>query len=397
MELSRRISGISPSLTLAIDAKAKSMAQQGIDVIGFGAGEPDFGAPRHVIEASIEALEKGMTRYTAAEGSLELRKAIAEKFLRDNALSYTPAQILVSNGAKHSLYNAFQALLDPGDEALMPAPYWLSYPEMIRMADGVPVFVEAAADNAFKVTAQQVEEAVTPKTKLLVLNSPCNPTGAVYTQEEMRAIADVAIRRNLFVVSDEIYEDYLYDGAACVSIASLGDDIFARTLVVNGVSKAYAMTGLRIGYAAGPEKLIKAMGAMQSHATSNPNSVAQHATIAALAGGKEELVRHITAFDARRRYIINCIQAIPGLSCIVPKGAFYIMMDVRGVLGKTWQGKVIDGCVAFAACLLEAEKVAVVPGAAFGVDGYERLSFATSMEKIEKGMARIASFVAALQ
>ena len=395
LSLSRRCLGITPSATLSIDARAKALRAAGQRVIGFAAGEPDFPTPAYICDAAREALAQGMTRYTPAAGMLSLREAICAKLLRDNGLTYTPEEIIVSNGAKQALFHAFSALLDPGDEVLLPTPCWVSYPEMIRMAGGVPVFVPARPEHAFVFTAEDIAPYVTERTKALVLNSPGNPSGAVLDEETLRGIARLAVERQFYVISDEIYEKLIYDGQRHVSIASLGEDIFAQTIVINGMSKAYAMTGWRIGYAAGPAEVIRAMANYQSHATSNPNAVAQFASIAALEGGEDgqELMdAMVREFDARRKFIVHAIRSVDGLDCPTPQGAFYVMMDVRALLGRRYRGQRIEGSMDFAEMLLDAQKVAVVPGAPFGAEGYCRLSYATSLSNIERGISRIAAF-----
>jgi len=396
MELSQKNLAISESLTLAIDAKAKKMKADGLDVVGFGAGEPDFETPKHIIEAAKQALDKGLTRYTPSSGCLELKKAICEKLKRDNHLDYSPNQIVVSNGAKHSLYNVFQAILNPGDEVIIPSPFWLSYPEMVKMAEGVPVYINTNEDNEFKITAEDLKSAITNKTKAIIINSPSNPTGCVYTEEELSEIASLAVEHQFFVVSDEIYEEFIYDGMKHISIASLGDEIKKLTILINGMSKAYAMTGMRIGYTAADIDVIKVMSNIQSHSTSNANSVAQYASIAALNGPKEPIRKMVEEFSRRRDYIVNRINAIPSLSCKLPKGAFYVMMNIGNIIGKEYRGNKIEGSLSFAELLLEAQKVAVVPGIAFGADHYVRLSYATSMDAIVKGLDRIEKFVTQL-
>lgn len=396
MHISRLCSGITASVTLKIDATAKALQAQGKDVVGFGAGEPDCDTPEPIRQAAKDALDAGKTRYTPANGTPQLRSAICDKLLRDNGLPYTPEQIVVSNGAKHSLYNTFFSILDPGDEVLIPAPCWVSYPEQVRMCGGVPAFVMGTAENSFKPTLAQWEAAVTPKTRAMILNSPNNPNGCVWTRGELSELAEFAVRHDLIVVSDEIYEYLLYDGAEHISIASFGEEIYKRTVVINGVSKAYAMTGWRIGYTACAPELAKAMANFQSHATSNPNSIAQAASVAALQGPMETIWAMRESFDARRRRLAELICAIPGLSCRLPQGAFYIMMDISGILGRSHRGEKINSPMDFARILLEDSLVAVVPGEAFMADTYCRLSYATSMEQIEKGMERIAAFVAKL-
>lgn len=396
MRISQRCQRVTGSLTLAIDAKAKEMKQKGIDVVGFGAGEPDFDTPEHIRKAAKDALDLGKTRYTPAAGMPELRQAICDKLKRDNGLDYVPQQIVVSNGAKHSLFNSFQALLEEGDEVIVPGPYWVSYPEIVRMAGGVPVIVEGREENDFKPTIDDFRAAVTDKTRAVVINSPNNPNGFVFTREELQAIGDLAIEKDLSIVSDEIYEFLVYDGAEHISIASLSPEIKERTIVINGMSKAYAMTGWRIGYTASPLNAAKAMTNFQSHSTSCPNSIAQYAAQTALSGPDDQLKSMVAEFDRRRRRIVELINEIPGLSCKPPKGAFYVMMNISGVFGKRYNGAPIVDSMSFTQLLLDNSHVAVVPGAGFGADAYVRLSYATSMENIEKGLARIKEFVGKL-
>ncbi len=396
MRISQRCQRVTGSLTLAIDAKAKEMKQKGIDVVGFGAGEPDFDTPEHIRKAAKDALDLGKTRYTPAAGMPELRQAICDKLKRDNGLDYVPQQIVVSNGAKHSLFNSFQALLEEGDEVIVPGPYWVSYPEIVRMAGGVPVIVEGREENNFKPTIDDFRAAVTDKTRAVVINSPNNPNGFVFTREELQAIGDLAIEKDLSIVSDEIYEFLVYDGAEHISIASLSPEIKERTIVINGMSKAYAMTGWRIGYTASPLNAAKAMTNFQSHSTSCPNSIAQYAALTALSGPDDQLKSMVAEFDRRRRRIVELINEIPGLSCKPPKGAFYVMMNIGGVFGKRYNGAPIVDSMSFTQLLLDNSHVAVVPGAGFGADAYVRLSYATSMENIEKGLARIKEFVGKL-
>lgn len=397
MKLSQKSISISGSLTLAIDAKAKKMKAEGMDVIGFGAGEPDFETPQFIIEAAKEALDKGYTRYTPASGMMELKEAICEKLQNDNNLKYTPSEIIVSNGAKHSLYNIFQAILNPGDEVIIPTPYWVTYPELVKMGGGTPIFLDTKEENGFKIDITELEQAVTEKTKALIINSPGNPSGCVYSRKELEAIADLAVKKEFFVISDEIYEKLVYDGNEHISIASLNSEIKNITLVVNGMSKAYAMTGWRIGYTAGNEEVIKVMSNIQSHATSNPNSIAQYASIAALRGPQDIIYQMVSEFEKRRKYMIDRIRQIEGLSCNEPKGAFYLMLNIGNALGRKYRNHTITGSMDFAEQLLDAYKVAVVPGLAFGADKYVRLSYATSIENIEKGLDRIESFMNELE
>ena len=386
--LSNKARGISPSPTLAIDAKFKEMKANGEDVVGFGCGEPDFDTPQHIKDAAIAAINSGFTKYTPAAGTLDLRKAVAKKFKEENGLEYAPTDIVVSNGAKRSLVNAFMAILNPGDEVIVPAPFWVSYPEMIKIADGVPVLLNTSEENDFKASVEDFEKALSQKTKAIVLNSPSNPTGMVYTEDELRAIADFAVKHNIYVISDEIYEHLIYEGKH-VSIASFNDKIKALTIVINGVSKTYAMTGWRIGYAAASPEIVKIMANVQSHASSNPNSIAQAATVAALEGGMKEVEMMKKHFVERRDYMVDVINSIDGVSCKKPQGAFYIMMSIKGLIGKELYGKVINNSDDFANIFLDKAKVAVVPGSGFGADEYVRWSYATSMDNIKEGLLRL--------
>lgn len=397
LQISNRCRSISPSPTLVIDSKAKAMKKKGIDVVGFGAGEPDFDTPEYIRNAAKAALDEGMTRYTPSSGTLELRTAICEKLKRDNGLEYEPDQIVVSNGAKHSLFNICQTILDPGDEVIIPEPFWVSYPELVQIAGGVPVMVHGHEENDFLVSADDMKPYITPRTKAIILNSPNNPNGCVWPREMLEGIARLAVENQLFVISDEIYEKLVYDGEKHVSIASLGEEIKAQTFVVNGFSKAYAMTGWRLGYCAGPTNVMKAVGALQSHATSNPNSIAQYAGYVALSGGDDIIAAMVAEFDRRRKHIVSRINAIPGLSCRMPKGAFYVMMNISELIGAAQGDKVIRSSTDFAELLLENAKVAVVPGLGFGSDMHVRLSYATSMENIDRGLDRIAQFVGSLR
>lgn len=392
MNLSSKNMSISPSPTLSIDAKFKEMKANGIDVVGFGAGEPDFDTPQHIKDAAIAAIQNGFTKYTPAAGTLELRKAIADKFQRDNGLCYEPKQIVVSNGAKHSLVNAFDAILNPGEEVIIPAPYWVSYPEMVKIADGVPKFIETKEENNFKFTPKQLLDAITPKTKALVLNSPSNPTGMIYTRDELKEIAKIAVEHNVYVVADEIYEKLVYEGEH-VSIASFGEEIKDLTITINGVSKSYAMTGWRIGYAAANPQIASIMANIQSHAASNPNSIAQKAAYAALTGPQDEVEKMRKVFKERRDYMVSRISKMEGVSCINPHGAFYLMMNIKKLIGKTLHGTVIDGSDTFAQLCLEHAKLALVPGSGFGAEGYLRWSYATSMENIKEGLDRLEQFL----
>ena len=393
MQISKKLQTISPSPTLTIDAKMKSMKAQGVDVVGFGAGEPDFDTPQYIKDAAIRALENGFTKYTPASGMLTLKEAICRKFARDNSLEYEPANIVVSNGAKQSLVNTFMAICNPGDEVIIPAPFWVSYPEMVKLADGVPVILPATEENDFKFTVDELRQAVTPKTRAVIINSPSNPTGMIYTEEELRQIADLAVEKNIYIVADEIYEKLTYDGVKHVSIASFNDKIKDLTIVINGVSKSYSMTGWRIGYTASNAEIAKAMGNMQSHATSNPNSIAQAAALAAIDGSDDFINMMRDEFHKRRNFMVERINSIPGLSCLMPHGAFYVMMNIKPLLGKNFYGVKIDNADQFCELLLEKAKVALVPGGGFAADGYVRLSYATSIENIKEGLDRIETFI----
>jgi aspartate aminotransferase len=384
MELARRISKIEPSVTLAISALAKAMQQDGKDVCSFSTGEPDFDTPAHIKDAAKQALDRGITKYGAAAGEPLLRQAIATKLRRDNRLNYDPANILVTNGGKHSLYNLMVALINPGDEVIIPAPYWLSYPEMVRLADGTPVIVPTDSSTDYKITPAALDAAITPKTKLFVLNSPSNPSGVVYTPSELQALAKVIVDRDILVVSDEIYEKIIYDGVEQVSIGSFGDEIFERTIISNGFAKAYAMTGWRIGYLAAPVALIKAASALQGHSTSNVCTFAQYGAIAALEGSQDCVEEMRQAFAMRRQAILARLQAIPGLSCAKPEGAFYVFVNIA-----TTNLNSLEFCQQ----LLEQHQVATIPGLPFGADDHIRISYATNMATIDKGMDRLDKFI----
>lgn len=395
--IASRTSSISPSLTLAITAKAKAMKAAGESVVSFGVGEPDFNTPQHIIDAAKAALDKGYTKYTPSSGLLPLRKAICEKFKRDNGLDYEPSQIIVSDGAKHSIFNACFALVEEGDEVIVPAPYWLTYPEVIKVCGGVPVYIECKKENGFKFTPAELEAAITPKTKMLIFNSPSNPTGAVYTEEEVRAIAEVCEKKEIFVLSDEIYEKLCYDGVKPFSIAACSEKMKDLTITVNGVSKTYAMTGWRVGYLAAPSDVAKAIDSFQSHATSNACSVSQYAAIEALASPDSEVQKMADVFAGRRKKLLALIEKIDGVSAVVPYGAFYVMLVIDGLYGKSYKGKKLEGSIAFSEALLDAEKVATVPGISFGADDCLRLSYSLSSEDLEEGMKRIGRFVSSLE
>lgn len=393
MQLSKKAENISPSITLEITAKANELKSKGIDVVSFGAGEPDFNTPDNIIEAAIKAMNNGKTKYTPAGGILELKETICKKFREDNNLEYKPSQIIVSTGAKQSLANTFMAVLNPGDEVLIPVPYWVSYPELVKLADGVPVFVNTGEADNYKYTIETLKLSLTNKTKAILLNSPNNPTGTIYSKEELIEIANFAKEHDLIIISDEIYEKLIYDGNEHISIASLSKDAYERTIVINGVSKTYAMTGWRLGYAAASERIVKHMTSIQSHMTSNVNTIAQYAAIEALNGPVEDLKNMINEFESRRNFMIEKLDEIDGISIIKPSGAFYIMVNISEYLNTSLNNIEIKNSLDFAKVLLDEEKVAVIPGAGFGLDNYVRLSYATSKEIIEKGIDRISNFL----
>ncbi len=397
LSLSERTLAISPSITLAIDTQAKRLRAEGLDVIPFGAGEPDFCTPEYINDAGKFAIDAGITRYTAVAGTMDLRMKICDKFFRDNGIEYNPSEIIVSNGAKQVIFTALSAIINPGDEVILPAPCWLSYPEMVRMAGGTPIMVPGCEENDFIVTADMMRPYITEKTKALIINSPSNPNGCVWSCNDLQDIADMAVERGFYVICDEIYEKLIYDGEKHYSIAALGEAIKAQTIVVNGVSKTYAMTGWRIGYAAGPKNVIKAMTSFQSHASSNANSIAQYAAATALSCGDTYIKSMITEYDVRRRLMHRMLNEIDGLSCRLPKGAFYMMLNLGRIIGRKYKGQVIDGSTKFAELLLNEKRVAVVPALAFGDDNFVRLSYATSRSNIVEGCKRIAAFVADLE
>lgn len=396
LTLSKKAQAVKPSSTLAITAKAKELRAKGIDVVGFGAGEPDFNTPENVCDAAIEAIKDGFTKYTPASGTNELKEAICKKFKEFNGLDYKPDQIVISNGGKHSLSNVFNAILNPGDEVIIPAPYWLSYPEMVKLSDGVPVFVTGEKENGYKVTASQIEEAITDKTKALVINTPSNPTGMVYSEDELRAIADVAVKHDIYVVADEMYEYLIYGEEKHISIASFSEEIYRRTITCSGLSKSYAMTGWRVGYTGSSPEIAKLMGSIQSHATSNPNSIAQKAAVEALDGPQETVEAMKEEFDKRRRYMYEHISGMPYVSTLEPKGAFYIFVDTGEALKKEYRGEKIGTTARLAEILLEDYSVAVVPCNDFGFPNHIRLSYAISMEQIKKGLERMENFLKSL-
>lgn len=393
LTLSKKAQAVKPSSTLAITAKAKELKAQGIDVVGFGAGEPDFNTPENVCDVAIDAIKDGFTKYTPASGTNELKEAICKKFKEFNGLDYKPNQIVISNGGKHGLSNVFDAILNPGDEVIIPAPYWLSYPEMVKLSDGVPVVITGTKENGYKVTAKQVEDAITDKTKALVLNTPSNPTGMIYTEEELRAIADVVVKKDIYVVADEMYEYLIYGDEKHVSIASFNEEIYKRTITCSGLSKSYAMTGWRIGYTGSSPEIAKLMSSIQSHATSNPNSIAQAAAVEALNGPQEMVESMKEEFDKRRQYMYKRVCEMPHVSTLEPKGAFYVFIDTEVALGKEYKGEKIGTTAKMAEILLEDYAVAVIPCADFGFPNYIRLSYAISMEQIEKGLDRIENFL----
>ncbi|MBR6543587.1 MAG: pyridoxal phosphate-dependent aminotransferase, partial [Anaerotignum sp.] len=379
---------------MAISSKAAEMKAAGLPVVTFGAGEPDFNTPEHIRQAGIDAINNGQTRYTPAAGTPQLRQAVCDKLKKDNGLDYEPAQIVISNGAKHSLMNTFMAILNEGDEVIIPAPFWLSYSEMVRIAGGVPVIIYTKKENQFMMTKEELEQAYTEKTKAVVLTSPSNPTGQVMSKDDLQMIADFAVKNDILVIADEIYEKLIYDeDKQHISIASLGKEIYDRTIVINGVSKSYAMTGWRIGYTAAPLAISKLMASLQSHMASNPNSIAQAATVAALNGPQDCVAEMLVEFKKRRDYIFEREEAIPMLSALKPQGAFYLFVDVSGTYGKSYDGAVINTAADFATILLDKKYVAVVPCADFGMPDYIRLSYATSLEIIKEGMDRIEAMV----
>lgn len=387
MKLASRVNQVTPSLTLAIDSLAKEMKKNGEDVCSFSAGEPDFDTPTHIKAAAKKALDEGKTRYGPAAGEPGLRKAIAEKLLRDNQLAYNADNVIVTNGGKQSLYNLIMALIEAGDEVIIPAPYWLSYPEMVTLAGGTSVIVNTSLENQYKITPEQLEAAITPKTKLFVLNSPSNPTGIVYTPEEIAALAKIVVEKDILVVSDEIYEKILYDGAIHRSIASFGPEIFQRSIISNGFAKAFSMTGWRVGYIAGPVEIVEAMTNIQGHSTSNVCTFAQYGAIAALESPQDCIEEMVKAFSERRQYILERVRAIPGLNCPTPNGAFYVFINISQTGLKSRD---------FCQKLLETQKVAAIPGIAFGADDCIRLSYATDLKTIEKGFDRIDQFIGTL-
>lgn len=389
VQLAQRVKALTPSSTLAITAKAKELKSQGLDVIGLGAGEPDFNTPQHIIDAAFQSMNEGQTKYTPSAGLLALKTEIIKKFKQDQDLDYAPSQIIVASGAKHALYTLFQALLDEGDEVIIPTPYWVSYPEQVKLADGIPVYVEGKEENDYKITPEQLTSAITAKTKAIIINSPSNPTGMLYSEAELKALGEVCILHNILIVSDEIYEKLVYGDSKHVSIAQLSPQLKEQTIIINGVSKSHSMTGWRIGYAAGSTQLIKAMTNLASHSTSNPTTTAQYGAIAAYAGSQEMVEEMRSAFESRLNTIYGKLIAIPGFTCIKPQGAFYLFPNVKQAIELTGYADVDE----FAEALLEEGMVAVIPGSGFGAPNNIRLSYATSLELLERAVERIHQFV----
>lgn len=397
MAISERAKNVAPSPTLAITAKAKQMKAEGIDVISFGAGEPDFDTPIHIKAAAIKSLEAGFTKYTPTSGIDELKQAIVDKLKNENGLEYQKSQIVVSMGAKHSLYNAMLALCNPGDEVIIPAPYWVTYPEQAKLADAVPVILPTDESTGFCVTPEMLKAAVTPKTKVFVLNSPSNPTGGVYDPDTIRKIAEIAVENGFYVISDEIYEKIIYDGRKHVSIASVSPEMKKLTVVINGLSKSHSMTGWRLGYAAAEQEVASGMSRIQDHSTSNPVSFAQKGGVEALVGSQEATAKMVEQFDRRRKVIVDLLNQMNGLTCALPGGAFYVFPNMSGLIGKSANGATITDSDSLAAYLLDTARVAVVPGSGFGAPNYIRMSYATSMNAIEEGCKRMAEALAALK
>lgn len=397
VKLSSRLNGLEESVTLAITAKAKALKAQGKDIIGFGAGEPDFDTPENIKEAAIKAIKGGQTKYTAVGGINELKDAIIGKFKKDNCLDYKRDEILVSCGGKHSIFNLFQAILDFGDEVIIPAPFWVSYPVMVSLGGGSPKIVHTTEKSGFKMPVEQFKDNITPQTKAVVINSPSNPTGAAYTQKELEALAKVALENNILMISDDIYEKLAYDNFKVVSIASISDEVKKSTIVLNGVSKTYSMTGWRIGYAAGPKEIIQAMTNIQSQSTSNPASISQWAAVEAISGPQDALAVMLKEFEKRRNAMVDGLNAIKGISCIKPQGAFYVFANASGLYNKKGNGKTIKGSADLATWLLDSAGIAVVPGEPFGDDNYIRLSYATSLDNILKGIKRIGEAAGTLE
>lgn len=393
LSLSKMAQGIKDSPTLALTAKAKELKKQGVDIIGFGAGEPDFDTPEYIKDAAKEALDKGLTKYTAASGIIELKEAVCKKLKEDNGLDYEPSQIVISTGAKQALFNSLTTIVNPGDEVIIPAPYWVSYEELVKMVNGTPVIVHTKEENGFKISKEQLAAACTEKTKALLLNNPNNPNGSIYTKEDLQDIADLAVKKQFYVISDEIYEKLIYGGQEHVSIASLGEKIKDQTIIVNGLSKAYAMTGWRMGYSASNKEIAKTIGSIQSHSTSNPCSIAQYASVEAFHRGQEQQEAMVKEFDKRRVYMFEKINSVDGISCLLPQGAFYVMVNISKLFGKSVDGEVINNSDDFSRLLLDKVKVVVIPGSAFGDTNYVRLSYAMDMDSIVEGLNRIENFV----
>ena len=397
LELSKRGLSVKPSSTLAITAKAKELRAMGKDVVGFGAGEPDFNTPINISRAAKDAIDRGITKYTPAAGTMELRKCVSNKFKVINGLNYEPEQVIISNGGKHALTNIFEAIINPGDEVIIPTPFWLSYPEIVKLAGGVPVFVRCEASENYKISPEKLAAACNEKTKAFILNSPNNPTGMVYTREELEALAKVIVEKDIYVVSDEIYEYLNYSDQEIVSIGSLNDEILAHTITCNGMAKSYAMTGWRIGYTGAPLAVAKVMASIQSHQTSNPNSIAQYASVEALTGPQDSVLEMREQFNKRRLYMYDRISKMPLVSTICPQGAFYVFVDISKALEKKYKGKKVAACDEFARILIEEYNTAVIPCADFGFADHVRLSYAISLEQIEKGLDRIEAFLKELK
>ena len=397
LELSKKAAAVRPSSTLAITAKAKELRAQGMDVVGFGAGEPDFRTPQNICDAAIKAINDGFTKYTPASGIIELKEAVCKKFKEFNNLEYSTDQIVISNGGKHSLTNIFTVLINPGDEVIIPAPYWLSYPEIVKLAGGVPVIVTTTKEEEYKLTAQKLEDAITEKTKAVILNTPNNPTGMLYTRDELMAIAKVVVEKDIYVVADEMYENLIYGDLEHISIASLGKEIYDRTITCSGLAKSYAMTGWRIGYTGSSKEIATMMGSVQSHQTSNPNSIAQKAAVEALNGIQDHGEEMNAEFDVRREYMYGKICKMPYVDAIEPMGAFYIFVDATEVLSKSYKGEKVGSVERMAEILIEDYKTAVVPCADFGFPNHLRLSYAIAIEQIKKGLKRIDNFLKDLQ
>jgi len=397
MELSMRAKALKPSPTLSITALANKLKAEGKDIVGFGAGEPDFDTPQNIKDAAIDAINKGFTKYTPSSGIVELKDAIIEKFKKENSLTYARNEIVVSSGAKDFLFNLAMVILDPGDEVIIPSPYWVSYPDQTEIAGGKPVIVETREEDGFCLRPEALREKITSRTKALILNSPSNPTGGAYEKKALEKIAEIALEKKILIISDEIYERLVYDGYKHMSIASLSDEVKKNTIVVNGVSKTYSMTGWRIGYGAGPANIMAAISDLQSQNISNPTSICQKASIEAIRGDQSTVEKMRVAFDERRKFIVSRLNSIKGVKCFNPKGAFYCFPNVSGVYGKSYNGKSVNSSQAITELLLSDANVAVVPGGAFGSDSNIRLSYATSLDNIKKGIDRIENFISSLK